>query len=102
MNQQQTVAMWVGIAVAAAMFLFPPWLSGTEGSSAGAGFAPLWNRPPWRPAGTRVDVALLLAEWALVAVITGAAIVTLKGKGAREALRRFFGADWPNGPPSAH
>ena len=78
MNQRQTVAMWVGVAVVAAILLFPPWVRPRSGGVlVGEGFAPLWNRPI---AVARVDVATLLAEWAVVVMITGAAIVTLKDK----------------------
>ena len=80
MNKWQNVAMWVGVAMAVAMFLYPPWMHGYEtvGTNIGAGFAPLWNRPIEL---ARVDVAVLLAEWIVAAMVTAAAIVTLKGGG---------------------
>ena len=77
MSKQQTVALWLGIAVMAAMFFYPPWVFVGEAMTVNAGYLPLLA-PPERRA--RINFPRLASQWFLVAVIAGAAIVTLKDR----------------------
>ncbi len=91
MNKRQTVALWVGIAVMVAMFLYPPWeRTAAVGGNAFSnnppspvaitfafGYAFLFDKPD---GNVTVNFRRLGAQWFLVAVITGAAIVTLKDR----------------------
>ena len=95
MNRKQKVALWAGIAVFVLMGLFPPWgrvkhSISPEIISCGYCFV---GTPPAAgefDKGYRVDSQRLLIQWAMVAAVTGGAIVTLKGRktGARESTRQ--------------
>jgi len=86
-NKRQTVALWLGITMMLAMFLYPPWhIALSDGRGLDFGYAFLRTGPSQtelqrREAGNaRFNYPRLAAQWFLVAVITGAAIVTLKDR----------------------
>ena len=98
MNRYQLIALWVGVALATRMFLYPPWhLALADGRSRDYGYAGLFvgphadavsaldalrqgtrGRPPERIVIAKINYPRLTAQWFLVAIVTGAAIVTLR------------------------
>ena len=87
MNTRQMVALWIGIALIALVTLFPPWVHvlSTHGgqevtvSVSNIGFlcAPSAVRGGL---GVRMDVARLVASWALLILVTGTFVMTSKGQ----------------------
>jgi len=95
MNRKQTMVMWIGIIAFVLMGLYPPWI--VEGGMAKITlhFGPQYSyilTPPKGPDTIgkikdaskmftpRIDIAILAVQWAIVAVITGGLIVTLRNK----------------------
>lgn len=87
MNRKQTIVMWIGIIAFVLMGLFPAWMCAGPGggyvSPVSIGEARYTFVLPHEnniKKLCRVDVSQLCAQWAMVAVITGGLIVTLKDK----------------------
>lgn len=78
MNRKQMVVLWAGIAAFVLIGLFPPMTGTTRGSLRGE-----W----WGDCG-RVDVNRMLRYWAIVTVVAGGLIYTLRGE---EGVRRWVG-----------
>jgi len=80
MNQKQEVALWVGIIIFVLMGLFPPCMSSYSDSAAYyfTGHCFIFDLYHYR-----VDVPHLLAGWAMVAVVTGGLIYTVRDKKPR-------------------
>lgn len=98
MNRHQKVALWVGALIVVAMFLYPPWHSAfATGATIDHGYAFLTTGPQFADGDVagddhraaqfgccpfaRINYPRLAAQWFLVAVVTAAAIATLKDKG---------------------
>lgn len=83
MNKKQKIVLWVGIAIFVLMELFPPWMAANPqgGNYIAAGYGFILNPPHfqseelWR---CRIDFPQLLAQWAMVAVVTGGLIYAFK------------------------
>ncbi len=73
MNRTQLKVLWVGIGIFVVMGLFPPYWQRSVGHGSGIAYSFILN--------TR-DVAFthLFIQWAIVAVITGSLIYTLKDR----------------------
>lgn len=95
MNRRQKAALWCGVAVIVLMGLYPPWVT-TRVAVSGeitavtnpVGHWFIWDGPPrgiklneavygWGP---RVDLSRLCIQWAIVAIVAGAAIATSADK----------------------
>jgi hypothetical protein len=74
MNRKQTITLWAGIVVVVLMGVFPPWLyrSGLIGTTYGFLFLP--------PIYCTLDVGRLLIQWAMVVIVVGGLIGTLRDK----------------------
>ena len=77
MNRNQTIALWVGVAVMTLMFVFPPWTETPFFAPSPAGYSPLWN-----PAdhAFSIDYLRLVIQWVVVGIVTKAAMRTLEDK----------------------
>ena len=90
MNRKQKAATWVGVVMAVTMFLYPPWvveLRALDGSALTVdtfiGYKPITQYAASTASNVaitsyRIHAAQLLLQWAVVAMVTFAAIVTLK------------------------
>ena len=72
MNKQQLIALWVGVALVTLMGLFLPYRI----SHYFKGYHPIWDPP--KPCV--VDVQRLAIQWAIVAGVTGVAVVSLRSR----------------------
>jgi len=91
MNKKQLTVLWIGIAAIVLMGIFPPWqvmeggrgafgycfILRPPGSSQSTSIARFWR---WRVCLGRLDTSCLFIQWAMVAMITGGLIITLKDK----------------------
>ncbi len=87
MNTRQKVVLWIGIALIALVTLFPPWvhvLSTHGGQEAKVSISNIGFlcAPPavMGGLGVRLDVARLVASWALLILVTGTFVMTSKGQ----------------------
>ena len=110
MNKRQKLALWIGVAAAVVMILYPPWsVDGVSGAR--IKYAPLWEtateraeiarasqafRPPgmiyrpikevrWREFAT-LDMSLLAMQMMLLAIVTATFMVTTKRSGMTPSL----------------
>ncbi|MBX9687571.1 MAG: hypothetical protein K2X27_12765 [Candidatus Obscuribacterales bacterium] len=108
MNKRQQLALLIGIAALTLTAIFPPWLHINPGEAPDImGYGPIWRPPVEKESSSanflgfsfrfskpveanQLDWARLLAEEAVVAVVTGAALAILssaenKSGGSRSA-----------------
>jgi len=89
MNLGQKICLWIGIVLIVLMGIFPPWVAATPGGGnyIGSGYSFILNPPNlqseelWR---CRIDFPQLMAQWSMVAVITGGLIITFKNKKTKD------------------
>ena len=86
MNTRQKVFLWIGIALIAFVTLFPPWVhvlsthGGQEATVSISNIGFLCAPPAVMGGlGVRMDVARLVASWALLILVTGTFVMTSKG-----------------------
>lgn len=89
MNKKQKVALWVGIAAAVIMGLYPPWnydhpKLGSKSIGYSSIFTPAQKQvteynDTYTETANAIDATRLIIEWVLVAIVTGGLIVTLSG-----------------------
>ena len=104
MNRLQKVALWVGVGVAVLMVLYPPWESRPIAVGGGGfpamdlGYAALTQGPTLEALegtildseshrydelailGARVNLRRLLIQWAAVAMVVAATVLTVRDK----------------------
>src|SRR5579871_3995175 len=71
LNSKQKTGLWMGIAMAIAMGVNPPWVEGGPGGAPGP-YAPIYAPPP-SAAGhqpMQIDYSRVLMEWAMAAFLT--------------------------------
>jgi hypothetical protein len=71
-NSKQLSVLWIGVGFIVLMGLIPPW---QYQSSNPAGYGLMFSPPPGVHS---VDITRLLIQWALVAIVSGALILSLK------------------------
>jgi hypothetical protein len=69
--KRQLTALWVGVVLFVLSFCVPPWHSSGEYE----GFHFLFTEHGWHG---RIDVYMLLCEWLVIAVVTGASVFSLR------------------------
>jgi hypothetical protein len=78
LNEKQRRVVWVAIALAVVMFLFPPVIEsflsieGDWGSAPG-GYSPIWEN-------SSIDYGRLLIQYVLLAVVTWAVVTGFRNK----------------------
>jgi hypothetical protein len=101
LNKNQKTGIWLGIALAVAMGLCPPWLEGTSGAP--GRYAPIFN-PPRSEQGAapmQIDFSRLVLQWAMVGMVVGGIIVTgLESTAARPQQPETQINSQPQGPRS--
>jgi len=97
MNKKQKVALWIGIIVIVLMGLNPPWVIKTGRTK----MPKIWEdkykvRQCYGPIGTapdstspdfvsgRICITILCVQWAMVGIVTGGLIITLKSRKAKD------------------
>jgi len=76
LNSKQKNGLWLGIVMAIAMGITPPWIE-RHGGAAGP-YAPIYApplAPPDHPA-MQIDYSRLLLQWAMTALVTAGLVVT--------------------------
>jgi len=76
MNRKQLLALWIGVLACVGAGLFPPFYIHLRGENWSAH---VWNWL-WREQHP-VDLHILFIEWLLIALVTAAAIITLRYPG---------------------
>ncbi len=76
MNRKQMIVLWIGITVFVLMGLFPPFIASLP---SGYGGRQRYYQFILSIYGN-IDIIRLCVQWAMVAVITGGLIYTLKDK----------------------
>jgi hypothetical protein len=88
MNQKQKICLWLGIIVFVLMGIFPPWTLPVNYHGAklqrNCGYKCILTPPEISleeaSVATSIDFSRLCVQWAMVAVVTGGLLVTLKDK----------------------
>ena len=83
LSRKKAYLLWIGVALVLAMAIFPPWEHRPVlryAMTAPAGYS--WIFLPPKLDNVRVDITRLGIQWFAVAVVVGAAIVTLHRGGA--------------------
>lgn len=76
MNKRQIIVLWIGIIIIVLMGLFPPWMNvDPSGGYYIKGYNFILDKPS---TFCRIDVPQLLVQWAMVAIIAGGLLVTLR------------------------
>lgn len=80
MNDKQKKALWLGIAIMAAMGIYPPWNFQSSQASIPELIGYSWIFLPartWTEANV-IDVTRLTIQWIVVALITAGLLVSFK------------------------
>ena len=77
LTSKQKNGIWLGIAIAVAMGVFPPWVEGGMGGVPGS-YAPIFEPPQSRSdhAPMQIDLTRLLLQWAMVGMVVSGLIST--------------------------
>ena len=77
MNKKQKASLWIGIGLIGVQILFPPWTS----SLGNLGYRFIFHSTIL---DETIDWSRLIGPVVLVAVLTGAALITLRGSKERQ------------------
>lgn len=97
LNSKQKQGLWLGIIMAVAVGVYPPWVEGGAGG-APASYAPIFAPPQPAPGhpNVQIDFSRVFLQWAMIAMITGGLVASGKEREPSAGIPGgFTGAQGP-------
>jgi hypothetical protein len=85
LNRKQKFGIWIGISMAMAIGINPPWVEGGPGGAPGP-YAPIYAPPPLQPGHQpwQIDYSRVLLQWAMAAMVTVGMVLSAQDPVSKE------------------